>query len=76
MIMHNTLYFAVDEDTRKKYEQAGMQPFSYVTKKRWVQVRKYFELPEDVLTDPELLQLWANESIQVAYNSKKPKKDT
>ncbi|MBI3608155.1 MAG: TfoX/Sxy family protein [Nitrospirae bacterium] len=44
MIMGNSLYFAVDEDTRKKYEQAGMQPFSYMTKKGRVQVRKYFEL--------------------------------
>ncbi|MEQ1545677.1 TfoX/Sxy family protein [Methyloglobulus sp.] len=74
MIMHNTLYFAVDEYTRKKYEKAGMQPFSYVTKKGQVQVRKYFELPEEVLNDPEQLQLWTNESIQVAYNTKKPKK--
>lgn len=79
MIMHNNLYFAVDEYTRKKYEKAGMQPFSYLTKKGQVQVRKYFELPEfelpeEVLNDPKQLQLWANESIQVAYNTKKPKK--
>jgi DNA transformation protein len=72
MIMDNTLYFAVDESSRQKYEQAGMQPFSYMTKKGRVQVRKYFELPEDVLNDPEQLQIWANESIQVAYNTKKP----
>jgi DNA transformation protein and related proteins len=74
MIMYNTLYFAVDESCRKKYEQAGMQPFSYMTKKGRVQVRKYFELPEDVLTDPEQLQLWANEAIQVAGKTKKPNK--
>lgn len=74
MIMYNTLYFAVDDDTRKKYEQAGMQPFSYMTKKGRVQVRKYFELPEEVFTDPERLLLWANESIQVATKTKKPNK--
>ena len=74
MIMGNSLYFAVDEDSRKKYEQAGMQPFSYMTKKGRIQVRKYFELPEDVFTDPEQLRLWANEAIQVANKTKKPKK--
>ena len=74
MIMHNTLYFAVDDHTRKHYEQAGMQAFSYMTQKGRVQVRKYFELPEAVLNDPEQLQLWANESIQVAYNTQKPKR--
>jgi DNA transformation protein and related proteins len=73
MIMHNTLYFAVDDNTRKKYEQAGMQPFSYMTKKGQVHVRKYYELPEEILTDPEQLQLWANEAILVANKTKKPK---
>ena len=72
MIMGNSLYFAVDEDTRKKYEQAGMQPFSYMTKIRRVQVRKYFELPEDVLTDPEQLRLWAHEAMHVAGKTMKP----
>ena len=72
MIMGNSLYFAVDEDTRKKYEQAGMQPFSYATKKGRVQVRKYFELPEDVLTDSEQLRRWANEAMHVAGKTKKP----
>lgn len=71
MIMGNSLYFAVDDDTRKKYEQAGMQPFSYMTKKGRVQVRKYFELPEDVFTDPEQLRLWANEAMRVAGKMKK-----
>ena len=74
MIMGNSLYFAVDEYTRKKYEHAGMQPFSYMTKRGRIQVRKYFELPEDVLNDPEQLRLWANEAIQVAANTKKSKR--
>ena len=73
MIMGNSLYFVVDEDTRKKYEQAGMQPFSYITKKGRVQVRKYFELPEDVLTDSEQLRQWASEALRVAGKTKKPK---
>ena len=70
MIMGNSLYFAVDDDTRRKYEQAGMQPFSYMTKKGRVQVRKYFELPEDVLTDPEQLRLWTQEAVHVAGKPK------
>ena len=72
MIMGNSLYFAVDEESRKKYVQAGMQPFSYMTKKGRVQVRKYFELPEEVLTDLQQLQLWASESLRVAAKTKKP----
>ena len=74
MIMGNSLYFVVDEGTRKKYEQAGMQPFSYATKKGRVLVRKYFELPEDVLTDPAQLRIWADEAMGVARKTKKLKK--
>ncbi|MGB7816637.1 MAG: TfoX/Sxy family protein [Methylotenera sp.] len=75
MMMGNSLYFVVDESTRRKYEQVGMQSFSYMTKKGRVQVRKYYELPEDVLTDHEQLRIWARESILVANKSKKPSKE-
>lgn len=74
VIMNNCLYFVVDESTRKKYEQAGMQPFSYMTKKGRIQVRKYFELPEEVLTDPAQLRIWANEAMAVARKTRKPNK--
>ena len=73
MIMGNSLYFVVNEDTRKKYEEMGMQPFSYTTKKGRVQVRKYFELPEGILTDPEQLRFWANEAMGIAAKTNKPK---
>ncbi|MBI3899846.1 MAG: TfoX/Sxy family protein [Gammaproteobacteria bacterium] len=66
MIMGNTLYFVVDDSTRPKYEQAGMQPFSYTTKKGRIQVRRFYELPEEVLTDVEQLRIWARESIRLA----------
>jgi DNA transformation protein len=74
MIMENSLYFVVDDTTRPKYEEAGMKPFSYVTKKGRIQVRRYFELPEEVLTDPAILKTWARESIYVAGQTKKPGK--
>lgn len=74
MIMDNRLYFVVDEHTRQKYAQAGMQPFSYMTKKGRVQVRKYFELPEDVLADPTLLRIWAEEAMGVARKTSKSRR--
>lgn len=72
MIMGNTLYFVVDDGTRPKYEKAGMAPFSYLTKKGRVQVRRYYELPEEILTDAQSLKLWAAESIKLAARDKKP----
>ena len=73
MIMGNSLYFAVDDSTRPKYEKAGMAPFSYLTKKGRIQVRRYLELPEEILTDPQALKLWADESIALAVRTQKLK---
>ena len=66
MIMGNNLYFVVDDTVRDKYKRAGMQPFSYLTKNGRVQVRRYYEVPEDVLNDPDQLRRWASESVRIA----------
>ena len=73
MMIGNNLYFVTDENTRTKYEQAGMQPFSYMTNKGRVLVRRYYELPEVVLTDAGQLRKWANESIAIAIRTQKLK---
>lgn len=73
MIMGSSLYFVVDDSTRKRYQQAGSTAFSYATKKGMIQVKKYFELPEAVLTEPELLKKWLAESLRVAKHSAQPR---
>ncbi|VAW92225.1 hypothetical protein MNBD_GAMMA23-264 [hydrothermal vent metagenome] len=55
MIMGNTLYFCVNNQTRPKYESIGMEPFSYSTKKGVVKVKKYFSTPEHLFEDQEEL---------------------
>ena len=47
-----------------------MKSFSYETKKGRVQVRRYFELPEEVLSDPDELRVWALASMSVAAKKK------
>ncbi len=69
MIMGNTLYFCVNNQTRPKYESIGMEPFSYSTKKGVVKVKKYFPAPEHLFEDQEELVEWANEAIKSAYSS-------
>lgn len=73
-IMDATTYFVVDDSTRPRYEAAGMKSFSYDTKKGRVQVRRYFEVPEEVLTDPDELRVWASESQRVAAKTKKKRR--
>lgn len=71
MIMGNALFFVVDTSTRPKYEESGMGCFWYKTKKKKVDVKKYYEVPGDLLDDQETLVAWARESIQVARKLKK-----
>jgi len=70
MIMGNTLYFCVNDKTRPKYEALEMVPFSYSTKKRKVNVKKYYSAPEDLYENNTKLIQWAKEAIDSAYSYK------
>jgi len=69
MIMDNTLYFCVDAQSRLKYQELGLEPFSYATKKGRVKVKKYYAAPAELFEDPEQLIEWANEAINAAYSA-------
>lgn len=71
LLMGNSLYFVVDESTRKKYEESGMSCFWYNTKKKRVNVKKYYEVPGELFEDQKSLVEWARESIQIANKLKK-----
>jgi len=70
MVMGSTLYFVVNDVTRSKYEKMGSTCFSYSTKKRQVEVRKYYTVPADVIEDQDELVALARESIKVADAAK------
>ena len=66
MIMGNTLYFRVNDQTRPEYEAKGSRPFSYPTKTRRVEVRTYFSAPDELLESKEELLAWARRAIHAA----------
>ncbi len=65
-IMGDTVYFRVDDSTRPRFEAAGAKPFDYNTSKRKVVVQAYYELPAELLDDPEALIDWARDAVAVA----------
>lgn len=73
MLMGNSVFFVVDAQTRQKYEQAGSECFSYNTSKKLVLVRKYYEVPSNVIEDADEFLNWAAESIRVAKQLKNAK---
>jgi DNA transformation protein and related proteins len=68
MIMGTSVYFVVDKVTRPKYEELGSKCFAYDTKTKRVQVRKYFEVPAEVIEDREALVALAREAVLVAQS--------
>ena len=69
MLIRNVLYFVVDDATRPHYEAWGSECFSYETKKRRVNVRRYYSVPADALEDRERLFELARAAIAIARKS-------
>jgi DNA transformation protein len=54
------LYFKVDRESRGDFEARGMGPFRPSERQT---LRSYYEVPADVLGDPEALLAWAAEAV-------------
>lgn len=65
LIGDDTLYFKVDDGNRADYESRGMRPFVPFDEKPTL-VMSYYQVPPDVLEDPEQLCAWARRAVQVA----------
>jgi DNA transformation protein len=68
LIADDTLYFKVDESTRPDFEERGMGPFRPFGEEGGTM--KYYQLPEEILEDPEVLRLWAERAVAIARQSK------
>ena len=68
LIADDTLYFKVDDVTRSSYVGRGMEPFRPYGEDG--EVMQYYEVPEDVVEDPEALQSWVIEAMAVARRAR------
>lgn len=62
IIHKGRLFLKTDAKSREKYIEKGMKPFRPNRKQT---LENYFEIPADVLEDPEELCGWAGESLSV-----------
>lgn len=72
VILRSTLYFVVDDQSRPRFEAAGMGPFSYARKGETRPVPRWYELPEDVLLDADELRDWMREALAAVRRSPRP----
>ena len=68
LVADDVLYFKVDDTTRSEFERRGMQPFRPYGEGG--AAMQYFQVPEEVLEDPELLRAWADRAIAIARAKK------
>ena len=64
VIDNDTLFFKVDDELRPRYRSAGMHAFAPMPGKPAME--GYYQVPPDVLEDPDRLAEWARLSIAVA----------
>lgn len=66
------VYFKVDDQNRPAFEARGMGPF--MPGGAGGEVMQYYQVPEDVLEDPEELGMWMDAAVDVARRKKTGKK--
>jgi DNA transformation protein len=71
LIGDDTLYLKVDDSNRGDFEKAGMGPF--LPFGEGGEVMQYYELPADVLEEPDRLGPWVEKAIAVAKRAKSAK---
>ena len=72
VILRGTLYFVVDDQTRPRFVEAGMGPFTYSRKNVQQTIERWYELPEDVLLDPSDLRDWVHAALGAFRRTAKP----
>ena len=65
------LYLKVDDETRPDFVQRGLRPFQPFGEGS--AAMQYYQLPEDLLEDPEALRPWAEGAVAAARRAKRRK---
>jgi len=69
LIADDSLYFKVNDSNRPDFERLAMKPFQPYGEGG--EIMQYYQVPADLLEDPETLQPWAEKAIAVAAKKKR-----
>jgi DNA transformation protein and related proteins len=72
LVADDVLYFKVDDTNKADYVAAGSGPFKPFGNDSYEM--GYYEVPGDVLEDPELMKEWAMKALSVAKMKKAPQR--
>jgi DNA transformation protein and related proteins len=71
IIINDELYFKADAELQKTYLEAGSKPFTYDRNGKTCSM-KYFNTPENILNNREILEQWVAWSCAISTIKKKP----
>jgi len=66
LIAEEELYFKVDDSNREDYVARGYRPFRPFPDKPEMPSMNYYQVPAEVLEDPDELKQWARKALAVA----------
>ena len=70
VLADDVAYLKVDDSSRDDFLRAGSAPFEPYPEKIKTTIRTYFEIPADVMENPDELARWAQRSWLVARKKK------
>jgi len=70
LIADDVAYLKVDDSNREDFVEAGSSAFNPYPDKDKTVIMSYYEIPVDVLENPEQLTTWAQRSLAVARKNK------
>jgi DNA transformation protein len=71
LIADDVAYLKVDDSDREAFIRAGSSAFNPYPEKGKTYSMSYYEIPADVLEDPEQLGHWAERALTVSRKKKK-----
>jgi DNA transformation protein len=70
IIDDDVLYLKVDDETRARFDERKLPPFSYPSKKGPMEMPQYRRAPDECVDDAETLREWLKLSIAVVARGK------
>jgi DNA transformation protein len=74
LINGGVIYLKVDDGNQRDFEERGSKPFVYSNHNGKQTTLSFWELPEEIMDDPQEIVSWITGAYDAALRSKKKKK--
>lgn len=71
IIAEDQIYFKVGDSNKADYEAINSQPFVYEQGNHKKTTMSYYEIPEEILTNPEEVEQWVAKAWEVSQAKRK-----